>query len=67
MPVALLVITARVRERLRWLNRVVLTACRSLPVYPDERTSSEPAGMYARHMTVLPHWRAKLLVDFDFH
>jgi hypothetical protein len=31
-----------------WVNRVVLTARRSLPVYPDERTYSEPVGMSQR-------------------
>jgi hypothetical protein len=33
---------------LSWVNRVVLTAHPSLPVYPDERTSSEPVGMSQR-------------------
>src|SRR5229473_6057965 len=28
-----------------WVNRVVLTARRSLPVHPAERTSSEPVDM----------------------
>ncbi len=28
-----------------WVNRVTLTACRSLPVYPCERTSSDRPGM----------------------
>ena len=27
---------------LRWVNRVVLTMRRSLPVYPDKQTDSEP-------------------------
>src|SRR5216684_2072621 len=31
-----------------WVNRVVLTVRCSLPVYPDERTSSEPVGMSQR-------------------
>ncbi len=30
------------------VNRVVLTVRCSLPVYPDERTSSEPVGMSQR-------------------
>jgi hypothetical protein len=34
--------------RLLWVIRVVLTARPSLPVYPDERTSSEPVGMSER-------------------
>ena len=33
---------------LLWVNRVVLTARRSLPVYPDERTYSEPVRMSQR-------------------
>jgi hypothetical protein len=28
-----------------WVNRVVLTVVRSLPVYPDKRTSSDRPGM----------------------
>jgi hypothetical protein len=28
-----------------WVNRVGLTVGQPLPVYPDERTSSEPVGM----------------------
>jgi hypothetical protein len=27
-----------------WVNRVVLTVRRSLPVYPDKQTSSKPVG-----------------------
>src|SRR5216684_6011105 len=39
-----------------WVNRVVLTVRCSLPVYPDERTSSEPVGMSQRC-----HFRTKCL------
>ncbi len=31
-----------------WVDRVVLTAHKSLPVYPDKRTISEPVGMSQR-------------------
>ena len=30
---------------IHWVNRVDLTACRLLPVYPDKRTSSAAVGM----------------------
>jgi hypothetical protein len=32
-------------ERELWVNRVVLTASQPLPVYPDQRTSSDRPGM----------------------
>src|SRR5216684_8675867 len=48
------------------VNRVVLTVRCSLPVYPDERTSSEPVGMSQRchkrkstNLIRLPRQRAK--------
>jgi hypothetical protein len=28
-----------------WVNRAVLTVGRSVPVYPDKQTSSDPVGM----------------------
>ncbi len=34
-----------------WVNRVILTMRRSLPVFPDERTYSVSAGMSQRCQT----------------
>jgi len=50
-------LTASWRTPLR-VSRVVWTACRSLPVYPDDRTSSEPGGMSQMcHVWTAPVWQ----------
>jgi hypothetical protein len=40
-----------------WVNRVILTMRRSLPVYPDKQTFLEPVGMSQKchNRTHAPH------------
>ena len=39
-----------------WIKSAVLTLCRSLPVYPDQRTSSAPVGTSQRCQGAVIRW-----------